>query len=697
MVQALFSPRSIAIIGASADANKHSSLVQRHLRQHGYGGEIYPVNARRTEVLGEAAFPSLAAIGAAVDHVFVNLPTEGVLGAIQACAEARVPCATVLGNGFAESGPAGAALQDRVLAAARAGGVRLLGPNSIGLVNTAARMALSSNEALSAPELPVGRTALISQSGSMLGALFSRGHARGIAFSKLVSVGNEADFGVGEIGEMLVEDPDTDVILLFLETVRDATALAAMARRAFDAGKPVVAFRLGRSDVGAELAASHTGALAGSGAALQALLRDCGIVCVRQLETLLEIPPLLIGRRPPGGRRTAVMTTTGGGGGLVIDSLAEAGVEIVPPGPDLTAALATKGVAISASTLIDLTLAGTNPHTYGVVLEALLASSHCDLVAAVVGSSAQFRPDRAVQPILDAASRWPHRPLVVFLTPQAGDSLSLLARHGIAAFRTAETCGDAVRAFNEWQTPRLPALAGDTLPDIVMQALLPRNAARDPRGVFAALGLPQVRSRMVPPRADLPASALEGIAYPVAVKISSPDIAHKTDVGGVVLDVADAAGLLSACAQILAQVGARRPDARLDGLLVETMERGLAEALVGYRLDPCAGPTVVLGAGGVLAEIYRDVTVRIAPVTEAVALEMIAEVRGLAVIRGYRDLPRGDIAALARAVVAVSRLALAQHPIVTEAEINPLLVRPDGAGVVALDGVLFCKEAITHA
>ena len=682
---ALFEPRAVAIIGASADANKHSSLVQRHLRQHGYAGRVFPINARNSEVLGERAYPSLDAIGQPVDHAFVNLPTEGVLAAVEACAAAHVPCVTILANGYAESGAAGAARQRHLVEVARAGGVRLLGPNSMGLVNTAARMALCTNEALSAPGLAAGRTALLSQSGSMLGALLSRGGARGIGFSKVVSLGNEADLGLAEIGGFLVDDPETDVILLFIETVRDREGLAALARRAYAAGKPVAAFRLGRSEIGATLASSHTGALAGSGAALEALLRDCGIVRVQQFETLLEIPPLLRGRRPAPGKRAAVMTTTGGGGGLVVDSLSEAGIEIVAPDAALIEGLAEKGLRISDSPLIDLTLTGTNPHSYGTVLNALLASPHCDIVAAVVGSSAQVRPDRAVQPIIDAAARWPDRALVSFLTPYADRSLAMLAAAGVAAFRTAEGCADAVRAFAEWQPPR-PAPVHEAVPDEVTALLQRPGLSPDGvRQVFAALGIPQPQAVVLPVDAPQPPP---GLRYPVAVKIMSPDIVHKTEAGGVVLNVADAAGLGCACAEMVQAVRRHHPAARLDGLLVETMERGLAEVLIGYRDDPCAGPTVVVGAGGVLAEIYRDVTVRLAPVTLAVAHEMIAGVSGLAPIRGYRGLPRGDLDGLAQAIVAVSRLALVEGAPVAEAEVNPLLVRAEGQGVVALDGVL---------
>lgn len=694
IAQCLFAPNSIALIGASADEGKHTSLPQRYLRRHGFGKPIYPVNLRRTEIFGERAYPSASAVGQPIDHALIMVPTQAVLAAVADCAAAGVRCATILTDGFAESGDEGRARQAQLLAKARECGLRILGPNSLGVVNPIDRVALSANEVLSLPALKAGRYGLISQSGSLIGALLSRGQARGFGFSRMVSVGNEADLGVGEIGEMLIDDTATDAILLFLETVRNPESMAAMARRAFSAGKPVVSFRLGRSALGAKLAASHTGALGSDGAAIDAFLGDLGIVRVDLLETLLDIPTLLIGRRPAAGRRVAAMSTTGGGGGLVVDSLAALGVDIVPPDEASIARLGAKGIAIGRSPLIDLTLAGTNARTYGAVLRELLTSSCCDVVVAVVGSSAQFRPDRAIEPTIAVVKENRGKPVGVFLTPQADAAFALLHENGVAAFLTPESCADAIRAYLDWRPPRA---IGKTERDVrpaaqVLRAAKERNLdAREARAVFRALGVVQSREVVLPPDAAAFADdRLREFPYPVVAKVMSRDIPHKTEAGGVVLGIGSALELKEACRRMLDEVARRRPDARIDGIEVQAMERGLAEVLVGYRRDPHVGPTVTVGVGGVLTEIYRDFAIRLAPVDLATAREMIDQVRGLAPLRGYRSLPLGDLDALARTIEAVSWLGAIEEPRVLEAEINPVIVKPDGQGVVALDAFVLC-------
>jgi acyl-CoA synthetase (NDP forming) len=316
LAQALFAPRAVALIGASGDAEKNSARPLRFLRKHGYAGRIVPVNATRGEVLGERAWPSLAEAPGEIDHAFIMTPGDSVERAIEECGARGVPVATIFSDGFADVGAEGAARQARLIARARALGVRVLGPNSMGVVDIPGRLALTVNAVLEAEGLPAGTTSMVSQSGTMLGTVLSRGAARGLGFSKLVSVGNEADLGVAELVELLAADAATKVILLFLETVRDGRALAAAARKAHAAGKPVAAYKLGRSGLGAALARSHTGALAGEDAALDAYFRDCGMVRVDQLETLVEIAPLLAGRKPPDlarAARVAVVTTTGWG------------------------------------------------------------------------------------------------------------------------------------------------------------------------------------------------------------------------------------------------------------------------------------------------------------------------------------------------------------------------------------------------
>lgn len=639
LAQALFAPRAVALVGASGDAAKNTARPQRYLRKHGYAGQIFPVNSTRREVLGEKAFAALTDIPGHVDHAFIMI--DDVERALEDCGRKGVPVASIYSDGFADRGPEGAQRQRILAERARALGVRLLGPNSMGVIDVPGRLALSVNAVLEMERLPAGAVSIVSQSGTMLGTVLSRGAARGLGFARLVSVGNEADLGVGELVELLAADTGTRVVLLFLETIRDPEKLAHAARIAHAAGKPVVAYKLGRSALGEALARSHTGALAGSDAALDAYFRDCGIVRVDFLETLIEISPLLSARKPPGlarPGRVAVVSTTGGGAAAVVDRLGLRGVEL--------------------ASMNDLTMSATS-QSYAGTLDRLLQSPECDAVLAVVGSSAQFHPQLAVQPILQSTRA--QKPVAAFFTPQAEASLALCAEHGIPAFRTPEACADALGAFLAWSSPRkapvLPALK--TLPG-------------NPFELFAALGVAVADWQI----ATAPEYA-HRIEYPVAVKLAGA--AHKTEKGGVVLDIQNRRELDAVVSRF-----------RGEAVVVQQMASGLAETIVGFRDDPVVGPLILVGAGGVLAELYRDVAVRVAPVTAQEAAQMIAQVKGLAPILGYRNLPRGDVSALADAVSAVSTLALVEGRPVAEAEINPLLVKSQG--VVAVDALVVMKE-----
>jgi acyl-CoA synthetase (NDP forming) len=686
LANALFRPQNIALVGASGDATKNTARPQRYLRKHGYGGRIIPINPGRNEVLGERAYPDLASAPGPIDHAFIMVPAAAVPAVIEDCCRAGVRIATVYSDGFAETGVDGLHRQEALVEAAREGGVRLIGPNSMGVIDVHAGSPLTVNAVLEIPRIKPGPLGVVSQSGTMLGAMISRGQERGIGFSKLVSIGNEADLTVGEIGDMLVDDPETGTILLFLETIRDPTALAAMARRAFEVKKPVIVYKLGRSRAGRELAVSHSGAIAGDDAACDAYFHHHGIIRIDMLETLLEIPQLVMGRKPAPGRRVAVLTTTGGGAATVVDRLGAYGLELVPPSTDLTARLAPMGITLGEGPIIDLTMAGTRPAIYETALVGLLADPGCDAVVAVVGSSAQFHPQLAVEPII-TASKTSKKPLAVFLVPQAGESLSLLADAGIAGFRTPESCADAVRACLGWAGPRPLAASSDGKLDevsaILSEALGPLLDELAARQVFGTLGIPQAPAQMLDETAPH-----TGLDYPVAAKVMSRDIAHKTEAGGVVLGITDSDALMVAAADIRHRVAETRPDAAVTGILVQTMETGLAEVLIGYRHAPEAGPIVTLGVGGTLAEIYDDAAIRLAPTDIETALGMIEEVKGLAPIRGFRGHEKGDRQAMAAAIVALSNLARieAGQPRVREAEINPLIVKAEG--VVAVDGLI---------
>ncbi len=685
LTRALLHAKTVALVGASADPNKNTGRPQRFLKAHGFQGRIIPINPNRDEVQGLPAYPSLADAPGPIDHAFIMVPAPHVPAVITDCAAAGVLVCTIYTDGFAETGAAGKALQEEIVQIARDAGMRLIGPNSMGVIDTRAGMTLTINAFLEEPELKTGRIGVISQSGSVIGTMMSRGAARGIGFSSLVSIGNECDVGVGELLGLMVDDPGTDAVLLFLEGIRDAHVLASNARRAFDVGKPVIAYKLGRSDVGRELAVSHSGAIAGPDASVDAFFRHHGILRVDMLETLFELPPLIMNARPTPGRRVAVVTTTGGGSAMVVDRLGAAGLELVPPSAKLKARMADFGLDLGNRRVIDLTMAGTGKGVYGAALDVLLNEDDLDAVVAVVGTSAQFHPEVAVQPIIEAPKTG--KPLATFLVPQADRSLALLQDAGIAAFRTPEACADGVRALVDWRTP---ALQPDPGPLSDATRLLARAdgdslSERDAAAVFAAIGVPMAPTAVL----DDPSAELDtDMTFPVAAKVLSADLPHKTEAGAVALNISDRAALKDQAQIIWDAAHAHAPDARLDGILVQPMVSGLAEVLVGYRRDPETGPVVVLGIGGVLAEIYGDATVRPAPVDTATAREMINEVRGLAPIRGYRNMPKGDLDALAGAVAAVSRLAAIERPCILEAEINPLCVAKAGAGVLAVDALV---------
>src|SRR4051794_38765882 len=687
LAQFLLAPRSLAIVGQSNDGGKTAGRPLKYLRQAGYAGRLYPINPTRDTVLGERAWPSLAALPEVPEHVYVVAPTEPSVEAVAEAGRLGVKVATLLADGFAEAGAQGDARLARLRAICAETGIRLVGPSSLGVVDLRSKALITANAAFDEAELPAGRIFAASHSGSMIGALLSRGKARGVGFAGLVSVGNEIDLSLGEICATTLDDPGIDGYMLFLETMRHAEALRRFALAAAQRGKPIIAYKLGRSAAARELAVSHTGALAGEDDVADVFLKACGIARVDTIDALIEGLPLLA--RVPvatrGGRgRVGVVTTTAGGATMVIDPLASRGVTIEPASAATLARLAGAGIGVKPARLVDLTIAGARYQTMKATLDILLAAPEFDLVLAVVGSSARAQPEMTVRPIIDSAGAG--KPLAAFLAPDAPEALAALSRAGVPNFRTPEACADAIAAALARRTPQphSPSSSRDT--DASPQAggdgtMLDELAAG---ARLERLGI--ARAPAVALDADIARAPPLPFPFPVAVKLLSTEVAHKSDVGGVVLGVADGDALLAAIGAIRTNVAERTPGARVARVLVQPMAAGLGEVLLGYRVDRDVGPLVMLAAGGVLTEIERDRSLRLAPVDLAAARDMITEVRGLTALAGYRGKPKGDLEALAHAVVAISQLA--EDAGVAEAEINPLIVRPAGEGVVAVDALV---------
>src|SRR4051794_13152034 len=458
--RALLSPHSVAIIGQSNDAAKASGRPLDFLRRAGFGGTIYCVNPRRDTVLGERAYPSVSALPEVPEHAYILVPTEAVIDTVSECGKAGVKIATILAAGFSETGADGVAREQRLREIATETGIRIIGPSSLGVVNLREGLLLTANAAFAEPDIPVGRTFFVSHSGTMIGALMSRGKARGVGFAGLVSIGNEVDLSVGEICSCTLDDPDVDSYLLFLESIRNAAALRDFALGAAERGKPVVAYKLGRSSAARELAVTHTGALAGEDDVASAFLADCGIARVESLEALIEALPLVRRTpiRPVGARapQVAVLTTTAGGATMVVDPLAMRGVEIAQPSAETYQRFAAKGTAAIPARIVDLTIAGTRYDVMKAALDILTTAPEFDMVLAVVGSSARFHPQQAVQPIIDSANA--AKPIAAFLVPEAPEALTRLTEAGIPAFRTPEACADAIAAALARREPK-PSVA----------------------------------------------------------------------------------------------------------------------------------------------------------------------------------------------------------------------------------------------
>ena len=688
LTQSFFNPSSIAIIGASSNEKKTGSRIQRYLVSHGYKGRIFPVNPNRDNIFGLKCYPNLKKINEKIDHIFIALDGNKIIEAINDAVSLNVKCATILSGGFSESGSEGLDLENEILDIANKGNIRVLGPNSIGIINISDSVILSANAMLELPNLKKGSLSVISQSGSLIGALLAHGASRGIGFSKLISVGNEADLSVGEIGKMLVDDVDTDTIILFLETLRNSSEVAEMAHLAHKSGKAIITYKLGKSDLGKELAKSHTGAIAGSDEAFNAFIKYNGMSRVEIFETLIEVPNLFKNKVIAKGKRIGIATTTGGGGAMVVESISSSDIEVINPGPSMSSLMKQYNIPYNDNKLVDLTIAGAKPEIVNDVIKEFMENKNCDLVVMVVGSSAKFRPDQAIEPLLKWANN--SKPLVVYVAPDAPEALQLLNKNGIASFRTPESCAEGIKAYLNNKAPKIidnnyDNINLDKIKTILKSVKYKNLTEFEALKVFNIMGINTVRSKIVS-NILKPRELTTEFGFPLVMKILSSQIQHKTDTGGVELNITSGADLKirhKKLCKVFDKLEVKNSDRKF---LLQKMETGITEIILGYRVDELVGPIVVIGSGGVLSEIYDDKSVRIAPVNFKEAKEMINEVKSLVTITGYRGLPKADINILAKAVVDMSQLASIKD--IKEAEINPILIKEGKEGVIAVDGLI---------
>jgi acyl-CoA synthetase (NDP forming) len=686
-ISRLLKPRSVAVIGASADPAKTAGRPVAYLTKHGFSGAIYPVNPRADRIGGLTCYPDVRSLPEAPDVGLVLLGAERAHEAVRELAARGTSAAIVLASGYTEVGAEGARRQQQLLDAA--GSMRLLGPNTIGLVNLTDNITLSATGALEMDGFEAGHIGVVSQSGGILGALLSRAAARGIGLSKLISTSNEADLDMADFVDHLADDEATSVIALYMEGLRHPDKFRAAALKAARKGKPVVVFKIGRSESGATAAVSHTGALAGADRMYDALFCEVGVIRAQCFADLLDLPAALVTGRRLQGRRLAVLTSTGGAGTLVADSLGTSGFETPPPDEATAAALRalqSGDHAVLDRNPIDVTLAGLQPALLRGAIRALLASPRYDAVIVIVGSSGLAMPDLMADAIRDCLPA-SDKPLLVYVSPHAPGIARLLNQRGVPAFMAPESCSSALAAMlqtTRWTAPAARPALPPTVADAGLAGSLDEAQAKQ---LFARFGVPCVRESIVSDAAEAvqAARAFEG---PVVLKILSSTITHKSDVGGVAVNVpaAQVGERLSRMASDVEAHTGLRP-ARF--LVQEMVGNGGVELILGLHRDPL-GAAILLGMGGVTAELLQDTALRMLPptgLTHDEALSLVHELKTWTLLDGFRGRPPCDVDALTDAIVAFSQMAATLGDRLLEAEINPLFVLPRGQGVRAADGV----------
>jgi acyl-CoA synthetase (NDP forming) len=526
-----------------------------------------------------------------------------------------------------------------------------------------------------------------------LGSLLSRAVGRGIGFSKLIATGNEADLDVSDLVDHLLEDEVTAVIALYLETLRKPDRFRSVATKAARMGKPIVAFKVGRSEAGTRSAASHTGALAGADLVYDALFRQVGVIRATIFADLLDIPAALAPRRRLRGRRIAVLTSTGGAATLVADSAGLAGFET--PSPDEATAERLRALDIRDAVLdrnpIDVTLAGLRPDLFRSAIGTLLASPTYDAVTVIVGSSGLGQPDLVAGPVTEALDQ-SDKPLLVFVSPEAPGIVRHLNQNGVPAFAAPESCAAAFSAMLSMEAASAQgseetAPTAGTVPDVAGLGSGSLNEVES-KALFAGFGVPVAREKAVTTPAEAEEAARQ-LGNAVVLKILSRHILHKTEVGGVAVNVKPEE-VARRCETMAASVRSAT-DKEIEGFLVQELVQGGTELILGFHRDPQLGPTILIGMGGVTTELFKDTAIRLPPISRRDAASMVDELKSSALLKGFRGRPKGDLDALVSAIMAFSGMVLTLGERLVEAEINPLFVLPEGQGVRAADGLVVLR------
>jgi acyl-CoA synthetase (NDP forming) len=696
-----FAPASIALIGASRDHEKIPGRLLAFLRKNGFPGSIYPVNPNYADIDGLKCYPSIADIKQPIDLAIIIIPARGVLGALEQCAAASVKNAVVISSGFAEEGGDSVAMQDAIAALAKRSGMRISGPNAEGFYSDVQKVAATFSPTVDikpgAPRLVATkrRVGIVAQSGGIGFAISHRARALGVALSYVVSTGNEADLGAGEFLDYLVQDPSTDVILLFIEGIRDVDKFLAASRRAAEIGKPVIVTKVGRSGAGERAAASHTASMAGWSAAYDAVFAKYGFIVTNDLDEAVTIAAVLVANPLPRGDRVAVLTVSGGAGIWGADAVSLQGLQV----PELSEAIQSGIRSLipsygAARNPIDVTAQGVNTGGLQKSIELLDASDEVDAILVVLSLSSEtrmpFKRDE-LKPVIEAQNK----PIVFYsYTLPSAFARAELAASGVVILSGLTHVGVAIRqallrARFKFAPP--PAMPGSIAPAIAAHLKPGKLSEADSKSLLRDAGIAVPDEVLVTERDALDA-AIARVGFPLVMKIQSPDIPHKSEVGGVRINITTKGEAFSVYRELTESVRRQRPDAMIQGALLSPMAKRGVEIIIGALQDVTFGPLVMVGLGGVTTELFRDVIYRPAPVSAEEASSMLDDLKAAPLLRGFRGSAKADIAALSQLISQLSVLAASARSEIAEIELNPVLVHPEGQGVTIVDALVAPKR-----
>lgn len=684
-----FAPAGVALIGASDNPSKLSHGILKNMISYGYQGAVYPVNPKAKSILGLTCYPDIRQVPDPVDLAVIIIPAPAVPEALEACGERGIHAAIIISGGFKEVGPEGAALEKICLEIARKHHMRLIGPNCVGTLNLYTGLNTTFIQGVPAR----GGISFVSQSGAVGGGVIDYLRNKGVGFAAFASLGNEADITETDVIEYLATDPDTRVIAAYVESIRDGQRFLRIAREV-TRQKPIILLKAGRTEAGARAVSSHTGSLAGANEAYRAAFIQSGVIEANTVAELFEIATALDTQPLPQGSRVAIVTNAGGPAALASDSLASHGLQLATLVEDTRQALrAHLNPAAQVDNPIDM-LGGAEPHDYAFALNQALQDPNVDATLTILVPQALVDPAEVARQIAQVAQSAAKPVLTCFMGEHSvGQAREILRRAGIPMYTFPESAGyvlGAMQRYAKWhqRTWVEPTRPEGCQPEKVA-AILSQFASRrvlgeaESRLVLDAYGVSLIPGALAR-NAEEAVEAAERLGFPVVMKVVSPQILHKSDVGGIRLNLKSPGEVREAFSEMMTRLQSLLPHADLEGVLIEAMAPAGHEVIIGMRRDPNFGPVMMFGLGGIYVELFRDVAFRVAPLTHDDALEMIFETRAGRLLSGFRNQPTADLEAILDAILRLSHLAL-DFPEIQEAEINPLLVRPKGGGAVALD------------